>query len=585
MSSSTQNTRRRLIYFALIVFGLVFGGRLFHIQVISGGHYKALAQAEQLRKFEIPADRGIVYIQDNGEKYPLVLNQNYRTVFADPRYIESPEHVALELSKILGGKAEEYVDLVSQPEKVYVVIAKNVEPEKADRIEKLELAGVGFQDSPKRVYPEGSLASQILGFVNDEGAGQYGIEGILDEELSGTPGMLRAVTDTRGIPLTTSDSENIEQLAKDGTSVVLTIDRSVQQAVENAVKEGVERIGGKSGSAIVLDPKTGAIIAMANYPTYDPAKFFEVENQEYFGNDVISDAYEPGSVMKPFTMAAGLQTKAVAPSTTFYDSGSVQIDDRTIYNAEERSWGQRDMNDVIRLSINTGVVFVVQQLGGGEINDKARNSLYNFLTNNYRFGARLGIAQPNENPGLIYAPDHEQGNNVRYSNMAFGQGMTATMLQISSSFAALVNGGDYYQPRLIHSRIDGDTGEEVINEPQIISNNAVTEEVAKQVRSMLISVVESGGGYYAKRAGYTIGGKTGTSQLIEPDGTYSTSRYTGSFVGFISSGGTSDTPDYVVMTRVVEPKVAVAAGADAAAPVFGDIADFLIDHYQIAPNR
>lgn len=585
MSGSSQNTRRRLIYFALIVFGLVFGGRLFHIQVISGGHYKALAQAEQLRKFEIPSERGIIYIQDNGEKYPLVLNQNYRTIYADPRYVEDSEHVAIELSKVLGGKAADYEKLVSQEGKVYVVIAKNVEPEKADQIEKLELAGIGFQDSPKRVYPEGSLASQIVGFVNDEGNGQYGIEGALNEEMSGVPGMLRAVTDTRGIPLTTSDSDNIEQPAQDGAGVVLTIDRSVQQAVENAVQDGVERTNGESGSAVVIDPKTGAIVAMANYPTYDPEKFFEVEDQEYFGNNVVSDAYEPGSVMKPFTMAAGLQTKAVSPGTTFYDSGSVQIDDRTIYNADERNWGKRDMNDVIRLSINTGVVFVVQQLGGGEINDKARNSLYDFLTNNYRFGSRLGLAQPNENPGLVYAPDHEQGNNVRYSNMAFGQGLTATMLQISSAFSALVNGGDYYQPYLVHSRIDSDTGEETINEPQIISNNAVTDEVAKQLRSMLISVVDSGGGYYAKRDGYTIGGKTGTSQLIEPDGTYSISRYTGSFVGFISSGNASSAPDYVVMTRIVEPKVGIGAGAEAAAPVFGDITDFLIDHYQIVPNR
>lgn len=585
MSSNVLNTRRRLIYFALIVFGLLFGGRLFHIQVLSGGHYKALAQAEQLRKFEIPAERGIIYIQDDGNKYPLVLNQNYRTIYADPRYVEDSNEVAVELSKVLGGKAADYEALISEEEKVYVVIAKSVEPQKAKIIEELDLAGIGLQDSPKRVYPEGSLASQIIGFVNDEGVGQYGVEGALNEELSGVPGLLKAVTDTRGIPLTTSDSENIDQPAQDGTDIVLTIDRNVQQAVENAVKRGVERTNGKSGSAIVLDPKTGAIVAMANYPSYDPAKFFEVEKQEYFGNSVVSDAYEPGSVMKPFTMAAGLQTKVVSPSTTFYDSGSVQIDDRTISNADERSWGQQDMTGVIVKSINTGVVFVAQQLGGGEINDKARNSLYGFLTNNYRFGSRLGVAQTNEGSGLVYAPDHEQGNNVRYSNMAFGQGLTATLLQISSAFSALVNGGDYYQPHLIQSRIDSATGEEIINEPQVISNNAVTDEVAKQLRSMLVGVVESGGGYYAEREGYTIGGKTGTSQLIEADGTYSLNRYTGSFVGFISSGGISSSPDYVIMTRIVEPKVGIGAGAEAATPVFGDITDFLIDHYQIPPNR
>ena len=569
----------------LILFGLLFGGRLFAIQVIGGGHYKALAQAEQLRKFEIPAQRGVIYIQDNGERYPLVLNQNYRTIYADPRFVEDSSEEAIELSKILGGKAADYEGLISQEDKVYVVIAKNVEPEKADKIEKLGLLGIGFKDSPKRVYPEGSLASQIVGFVNDEGQGQYGIEGLLNDELAGTPGLLKAVTDVRGIPLTTSGDGNIEQPAKNGDDIVLTIDRNVQQAVENAVKEGVERTNGKSGSAIVIDPKTGDILAMANYPTYNPAKFYEVEDQDNFGNKVVSDAYEPGSVMKSFTMAAGLQTKAVTPDTTFYDNGSVKIDDRIIYNADERSWGQRSMKDVIRLSINTGAVYVLQQLGGGEINDKARNSLYGFLTNNYRFGSRLGIAQPNENPGLVYSPDDQEGNNVRYSNMAFGQGMTATLLQISSAFSALINGGDYYQPHLIHTTVNSLTGEETTNDPQVISNNAVTDEVATQIRSMLISVVESGGGYYARRDGYTIGGKTGTSQLIEADGTYSTSRYTGSFVGFISSGGVSKSPEYVVMTRIVEPQVGIGAGSEAAAPVFGDIEDFLIDYYQIPPNR
>ncbi len=585
MTNNTVNTRRRFIYLILIIFGLVFASRLFFIQVVNGEYYKTLAQAEQLRKFEIPANRGSIFMRDGAGKIALVLNQDYKIVYADPRYVDDADKTAIELSKSLGGKATDYRDLLTLEDRVYVVLKKSVEPAKADELESKQLAGIGTQSSPKRVYPEGILASQLLGFVNDDGEGQYGIEDYLNEELSGKAGLLRAVTDARGIPLSTADDDGgIDLPAKDGTDIVLTIDRSVQRAVEEAVKKGVERTKGTLGSAIVIDPKSGAILAMANYPTYDPNKFNEVKKPEQFANAVVSDAYEAGSVIKPFTMSAGLQSGAVSIGNTFYDSGSVEIDGWVINNAGERVWGRQNMTAIIVKSINTGAIHVLKQLGGGEINLKARKSLYNFFTNNYRFGAKLGIAQPSENPGIIFAPEEAEGNNVKYSNMAFGQGFTTTMLQVSASFTALVNGGDFYQPYLVHSRIDSETGEETVNRPKIISNNAVSDEVSKEIRKMLVGVVTDGGGYYAKRPGFTIGGKTGTSQLIAADGTYSLSRYTGSFVGFISRKSVNEKPDFVVMTRIVEPKVGSSAGAEAATPVFADIADFLINYYQITPS-
>lgn len=584
MSDRTLTTRRQLIYLVLIAVGLVFASRLFHIQVVNGERYKTLAQAEQLRKFSIPAERGAIYMRNGDDKLPLVLNQDYKIVYADPRYVEDPETTALKLAKVLPGESEEYQELLEQEERVYVVLEKSIEPSKADKVEEMELAGVGLQDSPKRVYPEGPLAAQLLGFVNDEGLGQYGLEGFLDDQLSGEPGLLHTVTDARGIPLSTSDEASIDIPAKDGDDIVLTIDRGVQSAVEEALEKSVERTNGESGSAIVMDPKSGAILAMANYPSYDPSKFYKEEDAGVFQNLVVSDAYEPGSVLKPFTMSAGLQTGAVKVNSTYFDTGSVEIDGWTINNALEKSWGQQDMTGVIVKSLNTGAIHVLEQMGGGEINLKARKTFYDFLTNNYRFGATLSIAQPNENPGLIHHPESGEGNNVKYSNMTFGQGMTATMLQVSSSFAALVNGGDFYQPYMIHSTIDSETREETINGPQIVSNNALTDDVSKELRKMLVGVVENGGGYYAERPGYTIGGKTGTTQLLDADGTYSTSRYIGSFVGFISGGGVEAIPDVVVMVRIVEPKVGVSAGSEAAVPLFGDIADFLINYYQITPS-
>lgn len=585
MTNSTVNTRRRFIYLILIVFGLVFASRLFFIQVVNGEYYKTLAQAGQLRKFEIPANRGLIFMSDGTDKIPLVLNQDYKIIYADPRYVDNVDETAIVLSEILGGKATDYKDLLTLEDRVYVVLKKSVEPAKADELESKQLAGIGMQSSPKRVYPEGALASQLLGFVNNDGEGQYGIEGYLNDELSGEAGLLRAVTDARGIPLSTADNDGgIDVPARDGTDIVLTIERSVQRAVEEAVKKGVERTNGTLGSAIVIDPNSGAILAMANYPTYDPNKFYEVKDPADFSNAVVSDAYEAGSVIKPFTMSAGLQSGAINVDSTFIDSGSVEIDGWVINNAGGRVWGQQDMTSIIVKSINTGAIHVLKQLGGGEINLKARKSLYNFFTNNYRFGAKLGIAQPSENPGILFAPNEAEGNNVKYSNMAFGQGFTTTMLQVSASFTALVNGGDFYQPHLIHSRIDGATGEETINEPKIISNNAISDVVSKEIRKMLVGVVTDGGGYYAKRPGFTIGGKTGTSQLIEADGTYSTSRYTGSFIGFISGKTVNEIPDFVIMTRIVEPQVGSGAGAEAAVPVFADIADFLINYYQITPS-
>ncbi len=584
MTSTIDSNRRRFIYLILIVFGMIFISRLFFIQIVNGEHYRMLARSEQLRKFEIPANRGSIFMRDGDRIVPLVLNQDYKIVFADPRFVDDVYRTAAVLGEVLGGEASEYKELISLENRVYVVLKNRVAPDVAQELDSRELPGIGLQSFPRRVYPEGSLASQLLGFVNNDGVGQYGVESYFNELLSGKPGLLRTVTDVRGIPLSIADdAEGIDIPAQNGADIVLTIDRGVQRAAEEAVRKGVKRTNGVSGSAIVIDPRSGAILAMANYPTYDPNEFYKVEDPRVFSNPVVSYAYEPGSVIKAFTMSAGLQSGAVNVDSQFYDPGSVEIGGWVINNAHERSWGQQDMTGIIVKSINTGIIDVLKRMGGGEINTKARMGLYDFFTNNYRFGTVLGIAQPNENAGIVIGPQEVQGNNVRYSNMAFGQGFTATMLQVSASFVALVNGGDFFQPQLVHSKIDGFTGEETVIKPEIISNNAVTDVVSKDLRQMLVEVVTGGGGgYHAERPGFSVGGKTGTTQMLEPDGTYSLTRHIGSFVGFVSGRSVNETPDYVVMVKIVEPKVRYA-GAEAATPVFSEIIDFLIDHYQITP--
>ena len=583
MTQERRTLRRTFILYVVIVLvGSIFTTRLFSLQVVNSGYYKTLAQTEQLKKFEIPASRGEIYLRDGTATAPLVLNQNLQTLYADPEFIEDPTETAKQLAELFDEKSSDYIELLTV-ESRYVVLKKKLTPEQAEKVAALELPGIGLQDATYRVYPEGALAAQTIGFVNGEGEGQYGIEQYLDEELSGTPGLLNAVTDIRGIPLTTNDQNALVD-PDNGDDVVLTLERQVQQYVEQALMDGVKRSEAISGSAIVMDPNTGRIMAMANYPTYNPANFSNVpanQAQRYL-NRVVTDGYEAGSVLKSFTMAAALNEGVVTPDTTYYDAGKVQVDDREIENAGNSGGKERTMTEVIQNSVNTGVVFALEQLGGGSINREARDKLYDYFINKFGLGAPTGIAQSLEAEGLIYAPGEEQGNNVRYANMTFGQGMNVSMLQLITAFNSLVNGGTYYQPYLIDQRIDSETGDIAQAEPTVLRDGVISEQVSDQLIDMMEKVVEAGGGISAKRDGYTVGGKTGTSQVLEEDGTYSEFREIGTFIGF---GASEDTVEYVIMVRVDEPKIGGYAGSVAAAPIFADISNFMIDYLQLQPKR
>lgn len=573
--------RTATLYGVVIILGLVVVGRLFYLQVIRHDYYKNQALSEHEAKFSIPASRGSIYARDGEERTPLVLNEVLPTVYVDPFGIEDEnnDEIADELVGLLKVDRAALIEKLERNESRYQVVAKKVDFDIAQELKDLELTGVGLTDESYRVYPQNSLASQSLGFVNGEDAGQYGIEEFLNQELSGINGRFDAVTDVYGIPLSTSE-RNVIESPKDGQDVTLTIDVNIQKFVEDALKSGVKSSKGLSGSAIVMDPNSGAVLAMANYPTYDPAKFTSQKDFSVFVNDVVSSPYETGSGMKVLTMAAALNEGVVQRESTFYDAGYVQVDDRRIDNAGSGGGLERTMLNVIQKSVNTGVVYVLQQLGGGEINKKARETLYDYFYNQYGFGQPTGIAQSNEAGGIIFGPSDEQGNNVRYANMTFGQGLTVTMLQMASAVSAIVNGGDYYQPYLVHSTTN-DGGEEVVSEPQSIRNSIISTEASKDIRVMMKAVVSGGGGIVAQHPGYSIGGKTGTAQVLDSTtGEYSDTLEIGSFVGF----GGATVPEYVIMTRVDQPKIPGYAGTVAAAPIFAEISNFMIEYYQIAPN-
>ena len=580
------NGRPHLLALLLFVVVSVFVVRLFYLQVIRHDYYEAQAMKSQQTKFTITPERGTIYAK-NGHQgiVPLVLNETVYTVFADPKEVKDPAKIKSVIYRVAGGTVVEDTfknDLLHDGERRYVVLARQVSLAQAQLIKKEGLAGVGLQETTRRVYPEGTLAAQTLGFVNAEEKGQYGIEQALNGRLSGTPGLLQAVTDVRRIPLTIGkDDVNIP--AKNGDDLVLTIDRNIQAQAEQILQAGLKRANATKGSLLVMDPNDGSVLAMANTPTFDPAQYSKVEDGEAFQNAIVTNPYEAGSVIKTLTMGVGLDSGAVGYNSTYNNTGSVRVDDTTIRNVEEDPiFPGTTMTDVLRYSLNTGVVYVLQQMGGGDVNQKARETLEDYFTNHYRFGKLTGIEQAGEAEGTIIGANEGYGRNVRYANMTFGQGMDVTMIQAAGAFSAAINGGIYYQPHLVSGtrQLDGSIRAET---PKVLGTNVLKPEVSAQLQEMIYQGRHQG--FFGKfdPAGYRVGGKTGTSEIIDPTtGKYSDKNSVGSYLGF---GGT-DAPKYVIMVRVLDSKATGGyEGTTAAGPIFNDMSNWMLQYLQLRPKQ
>lgn len=588
LKSNPSSGSRALSMRLLVLFiGIVLVARLFHLQVIKHGHYDALAIAEHQKKFTIPATRGALYFRDGDEVVPAVLNAHVYTLYADPNEVDDVEKLSRKLAGSLNLNQNELKSLLKRKNTSYVVLAKRLSKQQVDTLfeEKKELVGVNVTPVPQRVYPEGGLGAQALGFVNDEGIGQYGVENALNSSLQGKPGLLKAITDVEGVPLSLDDATNVAQQPKNGDNMVLTIDRNIQAKAEEALAAGLERSKATKGSIVVIDPNTGAIKAMANLPTYDPAKYFEVGDDAYqrFQNRVVSDQYEAGSVIKVLTMAAGLNEGAVSKDSRFENKGFVQVDDARIKNVEQDVNGSSSMTDVLKYSLNTGVVHILSQLGGGSINGQAREKFYSYLTDKYGFGSPTGIEQAGEGSGTIFGPRTVQGNNVRYSNMAFGQGMGVTMIQTAAAFSSVINGGNYYKPHVVEGKLNS-SNEVDYAAPKPVRTGIVSEQTSETIREMTRTALsEATAVSRLVRPGYNVGGKTGTSQTIDPaTGRYTEDKTIGSYLGY----GGDEKPRYVIMVRVDDSNIGAGsfAGSAAAGPIFGDVSNWLIDYYNIKPR-
>jgi cell division protein FtsI (penicillin-binding protein 3) len=561
-----------------VVIGLIFSARLFTIQAIKADDYRTLADREQLKKFSIPANRGEIYLNDgNNGPAPLVLNEPVYTIYADPQYVgDGTEETLKQLQDVLVNPNNDIASKLAKKTSRYEVLQQNVSLAEKKAIESKQLKGIGAIKDTRRVYPEGTLAAQTIGFVNQGGSGQYGIEQMLNKELAGTAGRLSGATDVRGVPIATEN--NISQTAVDGKNVLLTIDRPIQAQVESALVRAVQRNNADSASAVVIDVHNGHVLAMANAPTFDPSNYKQANNR-LFQNGVVTNAYEAGSVIKVFSMATGLESGAVTPEHEYFDNWCVTIDSYKVCNAGKTPKKQKlSMTQVITNSANTGAIHVLEQLGGGDINATAKQKLYEDFANKYHFGQLRGIEQTGETKG--YLAPAKGSSDIRYANMTFGQGISTSMLQVASSTAALINGGTLYKPTLVDTVTDI-RGKETKHSPEVLQSDVVSKETSNQIKAMMLTVTEKGSGYNARREGFKIGAKTGTAEIANPSGGYYKGKYNGSMIGF---SGIND-PKYVIMVRVENPRIEGYAGPVAAGPLFADINNWLIDYYGLQPGE
>ncbi|OGB73838.1 hypothetical protein A3K24_03405 [candidate division Kazan bacterium RIFCSPHIGHO2_01_FULL_44_14] len=572
-ATTLQLEQRYRIGFVSTAFFILFvmaTGRLIERQVFEHGYFVRLAKEQHLASQVVPAQRGRIFTEesDGSGLYPLATNVSLWALTAVPAQIRQPELVASKLMPYLAGSGIEESELIgklSSKSQYIPPLKRKIGEEEATAINALDLTGVYLTQEKYRYSPEETMAAQVLGFVNRDGEGQYGLEGYFDKELGGKAGFLESEQDTFGRQIALGKREEVNP--ENGLDLVVTLDRAVQYYVDKAVKESVEKHQAERATAIVMEPQTGKIVAMSSYPTFNPNNY-NTEDIANFTNSNISQVYEPGSVFKVITMAAGIDAGLVAPSTTYTDIGEVQVDDRTIKNSDLKAHGQQTMTQVLEASLNTGAVFVVQKLG---------KYLFNKYLGQFGFTHLTGIDLKGEVDAQI--KDVRQVRDVDLATMAFGQGIAVTPIQMLAAVGAIANDGRLMKPHIV-DRILYPSG--AVSIDPVVEGQAISSQTAQLVSAMMVSVVENGHGQKAGVPGYWIAGKTGTAQIPSPNGGYldGFGNTIGTFVGF----GPVENPRFVMLTRVDKPKD-VQFAESSAAPLFGQIAKFLLDYWRIPPTR
>jgi len=545
--------------------------RLFTLQVLRHEAYAAIAENQQNLGAKLLPQRGDIFVKDRANAnvlFPLATNREEPTVYAVPSSITDPAATAVALAPLLGITTDELMPKLSKPNDVYEVLQRRLAPEVRSAIEALNLKGIHFEAEHWRYYPEGSFASHVIGFVGysgNERKGLYGIESALDDELAGKAGKITETSVAREfLPV----GGGLLTEATNGANVTLTLDHTVQFQACSKLKTAVAKHGADGGALVIMEVKTGRLLAVCGQPDFDPNTYAKTENPSAFNNPVVFGAYEPGSVFKAITMASALDLGKVTPTSTYVDSGAVKIGSFTIRNSDLLAHGTQTMTQVLEKSLNTGAMFAAQQIG---------MPAFSRYVHNFGFGEKTGVELSGEVGGNLQA--FSKTGDIFLATASFGQGITVTPIQLVAAFGALANGGKLMQPRLVES-VDYPNGQELKTEPKVV-RQVIRQDTAATISAMLVNVVENGHGTRAGVKGYYVAGKTGTAQMRATTGSgYDPHKTIGSFAGFAPV----EDPRFVMLARIDVPKD-VQFAESSAAPLFGEVMDFLLKYYDVPPTR
>jgi stage V sporulation protein D (sporulation-specific penicillin-binding protein) len=599
-SHNTQISSFRInaLWWGIFFLMLIIIARLFFIQILNNEYYFKLGLNQRSIIKDIKPERGGIFAivsDDNNQLYPLAINKVYYEISVDPSKVTRPQNFTDIFAEVLEISDEEekdkILDKIKKENRFYELIAKDVSREKVeilqerleelrfdinkdkleeDKINNLTELGVNFVKNILRYYPDKEIGAHILGFLgyDKEGVnrvGKYGLESYFENDLAGLGGQVVGETDVAGRLLSSDDGRAVEN----GADVMLTIDRTVQYATCKALEKAVVRYEAESGTVIVMETDTGAIRAMCNYPSFDPNEYSQVENANVYNNLATYHVYEPGSVMKSISMAIAIDQGKVTPNSLYDDEGEIKFaGGYTIRNSDLKAHGMVDMKEVLASSLNTGIIYATSEVN---------NKIFEDYMKKFGFGKETEINISQDSDGDISSLGKK--GDIYKATASYGQGITVTPLQMLSAINTIANRGERMKPYIVN-QINYPDGRQDIYEP-IQDRRVIDLSTASQLSAMMVHVVDSGHAGKAAVEGYYVAGKTGTAQVGDPEtGKYHIDKTIHNFVGFAPN----ENPKFTMITKLDYP-TAAKFSSDTAAPLFGEIAKFLLEYYQVAPNR
>jgi len=561
------NWRVNTILILIFIFGAAIISRLFFLQILDRKLYEAQALGQQVAFNNIVGSRGQIFCENSqetkgsrgsGEVKSLAINKDNWTISANPKDIKDKAAFAEALSKNIGEIQDQILSELNS-EDSYIILKKNLSTADLDKIKALNLNGLSWQNVPQRFYPQGEMASETIGFFGGSGSGQYGVEDYYEDILKGKSGVQEERSGLDSI------FSNDNQISLDGSDIYLTIDYNIQFQAEALLKQEQKKDDIDSGQIIVMKPDTGKILALANFPNFDPNQYSKETDLSIFQNSAVQKLFEPGSIMKPFTMAAALNEGKITPDTTYIDAGVLTFGLKSIHNFANEIYGKQTMTQVLENSINTGAVFAEQQI--------SHKTFFSYI-DKFGFTSKTGI----DLQGEVYSKNDnlKNGPDFNFATASFGQGIGLTPIQIARGFCAIANGGKLVKPYIVEKIVNG--GDETDTKPEV-SQPIVSQQTISQLNSMLINVADKGFNGVAKIPGYYFGGKTGTAQVPLKNGKgYDLDKTIQSYVGY----GPAFNPQFLILVKLDNPKVSKSALS--AVPVFKQLAQYIINYWQIPPD-